>query len=41
MSVVHCGGVLDPVQDDEGHAANHDQETADQEAGRLESQASS
>lgn len=29
-------GVVDPVQDDESHAANHDQEAAEQEGGRLE-----
>lgn len=27
---------LDPVQDDESHAANHDQEAAEQEGGSLE-----
>lgn len=34
MPVGH--GVVDPVQDDEGHAANHDQEAAEQEGGSLE-----
>lgn len=29
-------GVVDPVQDDEGHAARHDQEAAEQEGGSLE-----
>lgn len=29
-------GVVDPVQDDEGHAANHDHEAAEQEGGSLE-----
>lgn len=29
-------GVVDPVQDDEGHAAAHDQEAAQQEGGSLQ-----
>lgn len=29
-------GVVDPVQDDEGHAADHDQEAEEQEGGGLE-----
>lgn len=29
-------GVVDPVQDDEAHAANHDQEAAQQEGSGLE-----
>lgn len=28
-------GVVDPVQDDEGHAAAHDQETTEQKGGSL------
>lgn len=28
-------GVVDPVQDDEGHAAAHDQQTTEQKGGRL------
>lgn len=30
------GGVVDPVQDDERHAAAHDQEAAEQEGGSLQ-----
>lgn len=28
-------GVVDPVQDDEGHAAAHDQDTTEQKGGGL------
>lgn len=38
ISVCICvgHGVVDPVQDDEAHAADHDQEAAQQEGGSLE-----
>lgn len=29
-------GIVDPVQDDESHAANHDQKAAEQEGSSLE-----
>lgn len=32
-------GVVDPVQDDEGHAADHHQEATEQEGGSLERRA--
>lgn len=40
MSVSVCvrasGGIVDPVQDDEAHAADHDHEAAQQESGGLD-----
>lgn len=41
MSVGLCvlAGVVDPVQHDEGHAAAHDQEAAQEEGGGLEKEA--
>lgn len=36
MAVVVCArGDVDPVQDDEGNAAKHDHESAEQEGGGL------